>query len=254
MGVVHATAIAPQDLPDDVSLGPFAVVELGALIGHGCRLEAHALVASCASIGDRTRVFPGAVVGLDPQIRPLPDDSGGVRIGSDTVLREHVTVNAGSTPGSFTRVGDRCLLMAGAHVGHDCSVGDDVTLVNGVALGGFVEVEHNATISAMVPVHQYVRIGAYSYVGGGFRVVQDVPPFVLAAGEPLKPCGINVTGLRRCGFGDERIAALKRLYRLFYRSGLNVSEALARFDELEPSADRDRFSAFVVASSRGVIR
>ena len=254
MDPVHSTAVVPPDLGAEVSVGAYSVVEAGASLGEGCRIGSHVAIGPRVVLEERVRVFPGAVLGFDPQVRPLPEQVGWLRVGADTVIREHVTLNVASDADGETRIGRRCLLMTGAHVGHDCRVGDDVILVNGVALGGYVQVEHHASISAMVPVHQHVRIGAYSYVGGGFRVVQDVPPYVLVAGEPLAPHGLNVVGLRRAGFDAEGLRRLRAIYRLFYRSGLNASQALARFDELEPSPERDHFAAFVAASTRGVVR
>jgi UDP-N-acetylglucosamine acyltransferase len=154
----------------------------------------------------------------------------------------------------ITRIGDRCLLMAYVHVGHDCTVGNDVVLVNGATLGGHVQVEEGATISALVPVHQFVRIGAFSYVAGGYRAVQDVPPYVLAAGEPLKPYGLNVTGLKRNGFAPAQMKRLRAIYRLFFRSGLNTSQALTRSNELESSHELEKFVTFVRATQRGIVK
>jgi len=251
---VHPAAIVPAGvtLGRDVEIGPFAVIEPGATIGEGCVIGAHVVIGPEVRLGARVRVFPGAVLGTHPQIRPLPTTAGPLDVGADTVIREHATLNGGSR--GPTRIGRRCLVMTGAHVGHDCVVGDEVTLINGATLGGFVEIEHHAAVSAMVPVHQFVRIGAYSYVGGGFRVVQDVPPYLLAAGEPLRPYGLNVVGLRRAGFSEDQLRGLRAIYRHFFRSGLNTSQALARIDELEPSPERDHFAAFVAASTRGIIR
>ncbi len=257
---VHPTAILPSDviLGDGVEVGPYAVVEPGAVIGAGSRIGPHVTIGPGVVLGRRVQVFPGAALGLPPQIRPSVPELGGVQVGDDTVIREYVTVNAGSRRADgeigSTRVGARCMIMAYAHVGHDCIVEDDVILVNGATLGGFVRVEHHATVSAMVPVHQHVRIGAYSYVGGGFRVVQDVPPYVLAAGEPLKPYGLNVVGLRRNGFTTEQLRRLRAIYHHFFRSGLNTAQALARIEDLEPSFERDHFAAFLRATRRGVIR
>lgn len=257
---VHPNAIVPPGviLGDDVAVGPYSVMEPGAVIGDGCRIGPHVTVGPRVVLGRRVEVFPGAALGLAPQIRPPVRDFGALEVGDGTIIREYVTLNAGSRrPGGdsgCTRIGARCLVMAYGHVGHDSVVGDDVILVNGATLGGFVQVEHHATISAMVPVHQHVRIGAYSYVGGGFRVVQDVPPYVLAAGEPLRPYGLNVVGLRRNGFTDEQMARLRAIYRHFYRSGLNAAQALTRLNDLEPSPERDHFAAFARASRRGLIR
>jgi len=256
MDAIHRTAVVPSDavLGSGCSIGAYSVIESGAHIGTECMIGPHVCIGPKVLMRERVQVFPGASLGLLPQVRPQPKRPGGLDIGADTVIRESVTINAASSAGENTCIGARCLLMAYAHVGHDCRVGDDVTLVNGATLGGYVEIEHHATISAMVPVHQYSRIGAYSYVGGGYRVVQDVPPYLLAAGEPLKPHGLNTVGLRRNGFTEDQMRRLKAIYRHFYRSGLNFAQALARIDELEPCEERDHFASFIEKSERGVIR
>lgn len=258
MSDVHPTAIVPPGvaLGEGASIGPYTVIEPGAVIGEGCRIGPHVCIGPRVVLGARVQAFPGGSLGLLPQMKPAPSEPGGLEVGPDTVLREYVTLN-GASPGhaeGCTRIGARCLLMAYVHVGHDCTVEDDVILVNGATLGGFVHVEHHATVSALVPVHQHVRIGAYSYVGGGFRVVQDVPPYLLVAGEPLRPYGLNVVGLRRNGFTDEQMRRLRAIYRHFYRAGLNTAQALARIEDLEPSVERDRFAAFVAGSKRGIVR
>lgn len=252
---IHETAIVPAGIRvHDVSIGPYAVVEDGAEIGDGCVIGPHVVIRGSVSVGNAVTIHHGASIGGPPQVKPPVRHPGRVSIGNGTVIREYVTVNASSEPDGITRVGDCCTLMAYAHIGHDAVVEHDAILVNGATLGGFSHICHHATVSAMVPVHQYCRVGAYAYVGGGFRVVQDVPPFVLAGGEPLAPHGLNVIGLRRNGFTGEQMRRLKAIYRLFYRSGLNITQALDHIDTLEPSQERDEFAGFIRGSARGVIR
>ncbi|HPU85296.1 MAG TPA: acyl-ACP--UDP-N-acetylglucosamine O-acyltransferase [Candidatus Latescibacteria bacterium] len=253
--VVDETA----QLGSGVTVAPFAIVKAGAVANDGCTIGSHAFIASGVRLGARVQVFSHACLGTIPQTKPQPSREGFLIVGDDTVIREFTTLNSGSVlqdrgGDGTTRIGARCLLMAYVHVGHDCTVGNDVILVNGATLGGHVVVEDFATISALVPVHQFVRIGAYSYVAGGFRAVQDVPPYILAAGEPLRPYGLNVVGLRRHGFTAEQFRRLRAIYRLFFRSSLNTAQALSRSNDLEPSPERDRFVAFLERSQRGVIR
>jgi UDP-N-acetylglucosamine acyltransferase len=253
---VHPTAIIADSvrIADGCQIGPYVVIEDDAVLGDHCVVGPHVCIGRRTVLGDRVEVYHGASLGLPPQARKGGSGLGGLRVGSDTIVREHVTLNAVASENGWTTIGERCLLMAYVHVGHGAQVGDDVILVNGATLGGFVEIEHHATISAMVPVHQYSLVGAYSYVGGGYRVVKDVPPYVMAAGDPLKPHGLNAVGLRRNGFTLEQMTDLRDMYRLFYRSGLNTSQALDRFDELAPSPERDHFAGFVRRSKRGIIR
>ena len=256
MRTIHPTAIVPIEAlrGDGITVGPFVVVEAGAEIDAGCTIGPHAYIGARVRLGANVSVGHGASIGGPPQVRPACESPGGVIIGRGTTIREYVTVNAASKSDGYTCVGRNALLMAYAHVGHDCDVGDNATLVNSATLGGFAVIEHHATLSAMVPVHQYCRVGAYSYVGGGYRVVQDVPPYLLAAGDPLQPHGLNVVGLRRAGFSSDQLRRLKAIYRHVYRSGLNFAQALERFDELESSVERDVFIAFMRISKRGMIR
>ena len=256
MSDIHPSAIIGEGvtLGTGCTVGPFAVIESGAVIGDGCSIHPHVTIGPKVHLGPRVQVFPGAAVGMIPQTKPQPEHPGGVTVGADTVIRECVTLNAATTADAVTRIDERCLLMAYVHAGHDSVVEDDVILANGVTLAGHVTVEQHATISAMVPVHQFVRVGAYSYTGGGFRIVQDVPPYVMAGGEPLTPHGLNSVGLRRNGFTDEQMNRLKKIYRHFYRSGLNTAQALSRADELEDCAEKRAFVHFIEQSSRGIIK
>lgn len=256
MSSIHPTAIVSSESihGDGITIGPYAIIEGGSEIDSGCAIGPHVYIGPNVRLGENVTVGHGASLGGAPQIRPACESPGGVIIGRETTIREYVTVNAASRIDQYTCIGRNALLMAYTHVGHDCDVGDNVTLVNSATLGGFVVVEHHATLSAMVPVHQFCRVGAYCYVGGGFRVVQDVPPYILAAGDPLKPHGLNVVGLRRAGFSSDDLHRLKAIYRHVYRSGLNFAQVLERFDELEPSVERDVFAAFMKISTRGIIR
>ncbi len=252
---VHATAIVDPgaDIAEDVSIGPYAIVGPGVTIGSGTRVAAHAVIERDTAIGDRCEVHYGAVIGGDPQDLKYEGEATTCVIGDRTVIREYVTVNRGTRAQGTTQVGDECLLMAYVHIAHDCVVGDHVILSNAVNLAGHVHVDDWAIIGGMTPVHQFTRIGAHAFVGGCSRVQKDVPPFVKAAGNPAALFGLNVVGLDRRGFPENVKAELKRAYRLFFNSKLNITQALARArSELHPYPEVDRFLSFIEASERGV--
>lgn len=209
----------------DVKVGPYAVVEGDCEVGDNTEIMGHVQILSGTRLGSGCHVHHGAVVGGAPQDISYSGEAGGVTVGDGTVLREFVTVNRGTKDGG-TVIGSEVYLMAYCHVGHDGVVGDEVILANGVQLGGFAQVGDYASIGGMTPVHQFCRVGAHAFVGGGYRVVQDVPPYILATGEPLGFAGLNVVGLRRRGFSTKSRGQIKRAYKLIYRSGQTLSQAL----------------------------
>ncbi len=239
-----------------VRIGPFSYVGPEAVLEDGVVLDSHVRVEGRTRLCRGVRVHAGAILGGPPQ--DLKFRSGTIshlEIGTQTVIRECVTANVGTTEGSTTRIGARCLLMAYSHVGHNTVVGDEVVLANGAQLAGHVEVQDYALIGGLVPIHQFCRIGRYSFVGGGCRVGKDVPPFLRAAGEPLRPSSLNVVGLTRRGFSPETVRALKSAFRLLYRQDLLTEEALDRIQREVPSLPEvEEFVRFVAQSARGIIR
>lgn len=214
---------------------------------------AHAQVLQGTTLGTDCQVFHGAVVGAPPQDLSFEGNNTSTSIGDGTVLREYVTVHRG-TREAGTIIGSQAYLMAYVHVGHDGLIGDNVVLANMVQLGGFAQIHEFASIGGCTPVHQFCRVGAHAFVGGGFRVVQDVPPYVMASGEPLRFGGLNVIGLRRRGFPAEVRTQIKKAYKLIYRSGHNLSQAVAIIrEELESSLEIQMILEFIEQSSRGLI-
>jgi UDP-N-acetylglucosamine acyltransferase len=196
----------------------------------------------------------GSVLGGSPQDVKYRGEPTAVEIGDGTVIREYTTINRATTQSFRTTVGKNCFIMSYVHLGHDCHVGDGVVLVNGVQLAGHVTVEDRAIISGLTAVHQFVRIGRFSFIGGCSRVAQDVPPYTRAVGNPIKLYGLNSVGLRRNNFPDEVVRELKRAYRLFFRSELNLSQAVQRAEaELEPLPEVQEFVRFVSETNRGVV-
>ncbi len=260
--MIHATAIVDRGaaLGGDVEVGPYAVIGPNVTIGDGCSIGAHAVVESHVRMGKGTRVSPFASIGAPPQDLKFRGEETWVEIGEGTTIREYVTVNRGTVGGGgVTRVGSRVLLMAYCHVAHDCHVGDRVIMANAATLAGHITIEEGAFIGGLVGVHQFVRIGTYAIVGALSGVPLDIPPYVKAViGRAQKGTGLyglNVIALKRNGFSPETIAGIKAAYRLLFRSGLPMSEALARAEaELAPSPEVRHLLDFIRASKRGVQR
>ncbi len=257
MADVHPLAVVDPraQLAADVKVGPFCWVGPDVVLGAGTVLDSHVRVAGHTTVGARVRLHAGAVLGGPPQDLKFRGETTFLTVGDDTVVREGATANLASEEGATTRIGAQCLIMAYAHIAHNTVVGDHVILANGVQLAGYVTIEDWAIIGGLTPVHQFVRVGAHSMVGGGCRVSQDVAPYTRAAGEPLKPIGLNAIGLARRGFTAERIAELKQAYRLLYRSELHVEAATARMRaELPPSPELEHFIGFALDTRRGLAR
>ena len=256
MSSIHPTALVAPDarLGNDVSIGAFAIIGENCTLGDGCVVAARASLERNVTLGNNVKVGVGTVLGGDPQDLKFKGEPTVVEIGDDTTIREYATINRGTSQSFRTSVGKNCLIMSYVHLGHDCHVADGVIISNGVQLAGHVTIEDKATISGLVAVHQFARIGRFSFVGGMSRVSKDVPPFIKAVGNPIKLYGLNSVGLQRNNFPDEVIRELKRAYRLFFRSELNVSQALDRARaELHPYPEVEALIRFVDESGRGVV-
>jgi UDP-N-acetylglucosamine acyltransferase len=255
-GRIHQTAIVASDahLGADIEVGPFAIIGEGCVLGDGSVVEARATLERNVTLGANVHVGSGTIVGGPPQDVKYRGEDTTVEIGDGTVIREYATINRGTTQSFKTTVGRNCFVMSYVHLGHDCHIGDGVVLVNGVQLAGHVTVEDRAIISGLTAVHQFVRIGRFSFIGGCSRVAQDVPPYTRAVGNPIKLYGLNSVGLRRNNFPDDVVRELKRAYRLFFRSELNLSQAVQRADaELEQLPEVQEFVRFVSDTNRGVV-
>lgn len=254
---IHPTAlVAPSaQLGTGVEVGPFAIVGDDCVLGDGCVLSARATLERNVRLGREVRVGIGSVIGGDPQDLKFEGETTAVEIGDGTVIREYATINRGTAESLKTTVGRDCFIMTYVHLAHDCHLGDGVMISNGTQLAGHVTVEDHAIISGLVAVHQFVRIGTYSFVGGCSRVAQDIPPYLKAVGNPVKLYGLNSVGLQRNDFDPGVVRELKRAYRLFFRSDLNVSQAIERaHQELEMCSEVRHFLSFVDNSGRGVVR
>ena len=228
----NASVDPRAEIADDVVIGPFCVVGPEVSIGTGTRLENHVTLAGRLRLGQHNHLFPGSVLGTEPQDLSFRGEATEVIVGDHNTLREGVTIHrATAKEQGITSVGDHCYLMAGAHIAHDCRVGNHVVIANDTLLGGHVHVEDQVTLSASAAVHHFTTIGRCSFVGGLSRVVHDVPPFLLADGTPARPRCINTVGLQRNGFPATEIQALGRAYRLLFREQTGVELALERLRE-----------------------
>ncbi|HEX2920393.1 MAG TPA: acyl-ACP--UDP-N-acetylglucosamine O-acyltransferase [Bacteroidales bacterium] len=242
-------------LGKNVKVEPFAYIGPNVEIGDETWIGPHATVMYGARIGKKCRIFPTAVVSGIPQDLKFRGEETTVEIGDNTTIREGATVNRGTAAAGKTTVGHDCLLMALSHIGHDCAIGNNCIIGNGTGLAGEVKVHDYAILSGGTLVHQFVRIGAHVFVGGGGKVRIDVPPFVLADREPLSYMGLNTVGLTRRGFSKERIDEIHDMYRAIYQKGMNFTQAVEFIrNEFKHSEDRDYIIGFFENSERGVIR
>lgn len=254
---IHPTAIidSSAEIGSDVIIGPYCVIEKDVVVGDRTELHSHIVLMSGTRIGRDCKVSPGAVLGNVPQDLKFGGEESELIIGDRTTIREFCTLNRGTEHGgSTTRVGSDCLLMAYSHVAHDCSVGDNVILANGVNMAGHVVIEDNVGISGLTVIHQFTHIGQYAYIGGGSKVSQDVPPYILTSSDPLAYYGPNSVGLRRKGFTGAQISEIKRAYHYIYRTKLNLSQAIEAIKtELSESEVVKNILTFIERSERGLI-
>ncbi|HEX9705594.1 MAG TPA: acyl-ACP--UDP-N-acetylglucosamine O-acyltransferase [Gemmatimonadales bacterium] len=254
--MIHRTALVDPTakLGQDVTVGPYAIVGPHVTVADRCAVAAHAVLERNVRLGSGVKVGYGTVIGGDPQDLKYKGEETWVEIGDDTIIRDYCTVNRGTTATGKTTVGERCFIMTYVHIAHDCTIGNDVILANGIQMAGHVAVDDRAIVSGLTPIHQFVRIGTYAFVGGGSRVNQDVPPFTKAVGNPVHLYGLNSVGLQRAGFTPDIKLALKRAYRLLFNSDLTVSQGIARARaELPALPEVETFLRFIEESQRGVL-
>lgn len=254
-GEIHPTALVSPDavIGEGVSIGAFAIVGEGCVIGDGCTIAPRATLERFVTLAPNVKVGSGSILGGDPQDLKFKGERTTVEIGEGTTIREYATINRGTAHSLRTSVGSNSFIMSYVHLAHDCHIGNGVILGNGVQLAGHVTVEDRAIVSGLSAVHQFVRIGSFSFIGGCSRVSKDVPPYIKAVGNPIKLYGLNSVGLQRNNFPEETVRELKRAYRLFFRSELNVTQARERAaSELPDIPELAHFLQFIDASDRGV--
>ncbi len=256
--MIHPTAIVDKkaEVDKDVEIGAYSIIGDGVFIGAGTWIGPHVVIEPYVAIGKNCRVFQYAAIGASPQSLKFEGEKTYVKIGDRTVIREFVTIHRGTGfGGGITQVGKDNFLMAYTHIAHDCKTGRDVVMANNATLAGHITIGDYATVGGLVAVHQFVRVGKYAFVGGKSAVVKDVPPFMICAGDRAKLHGLNSVGLKRHGFSPQNLAALKRAYRIFFRIGLTLNEALERVKaEVEQVPEVVDLIQFIQSSKRGITR
>lgn len=251
LAYIHPEAV----IGEGCEIGPFCYIDKDVVLGSNNRLMNGVTILSGTRMGNDNRIFPGAVIGAIPQDLKFQGEETATEIGDNNTIRENVTINRGTAAKGKTVVGSNNLLMEGMHIAHDVIVGSGCIIGNTTKLAGEVIVDDFAIISACVLVHQFCHIGSYVMVGGGTRTGQDIPPFVMAAREPVAYCGLNLVGLRRRGFSRDLIENIHNAYRLLYQRGKLREECLKEIRETVPmSPEIEYILDFVTSSKRGIIK
>ena len=259
MTKVHPTAIVSPDaeLAPDVEVGPYAVIGADVEIGPGSTVGAHAVVEGPTRMGARNVIHPHAAVGRDPQDKKYrPGEPSRLEIGDGNTIREFVSINRGTEQGGgVTRMGNDCWLMACTHIAHDCVVGDGVVMANSAGVAGHARIGNHVTLASYSGAHQHCRVGDYSFIAIYAGVTRDVPPYVLVGGQPPKPRGVNVIGLRRHGFSAEQRANIERAYRTLYRKELSRARATEAITEAaREQPELALLAEFLAEPGRGLLR
>ena len=248
---IHPEAV----IGENVTIDAFCVVEKGTRIGDGCHLLTHSVILEHTTLGKNCKVFPGAVIGAEPQDLKFNGEESTVEIGNNTVIRECVTIHRGTVDKHKTIIGNDCLLMAYAHIAHDCIIGNHVVIANTVQLAGHVEIGDYAIIGGLAAAIQFSKIGAHAYIAGGSEVIKDIPPFIKAGRVPLSYVGINSVGLQRRGYSAEKISAIQEIYRTLYLRGFNITQAKAVIEkEIPDSEEKSIILDFINQSKKGILK
>ncbi len=257
--MIHPTAIIDPkaEIGEGVDVGPYSVIEKGVVIDQDTKIEPHVIIREGTHIGKRCHIFQFASIGEAPQFLGYKGEKTLLQIGDQNIIRECVTLHRG-TPhgGGKTVIGNRNYFMAYSHVAHDCQIGNEVIMANAAALGGHIVIEDWAIIGGLVAVHQFVRVGAYAMIGGFSGVLLDIPPYTKAKGDRARLYGLNTIGLKRANFSEETLKALKKTYRIIFRSGLTLEKAVKGVseDEISRIPEVQHLLHFIQHSKRGIAR
>lgn len=253
--MIHQTAIihSKVEIGKNVSIGPYSVIEEDVIIHDNVKIDSHVVIKRWTTIGEGCLIHPGAVLGDTAQDKKFQGERSYLIVGRSNIIREYVTMHRGNNAEGKTLIGDNNFFMVGAHIAHNCEVGNEVIIANYVSIAGHVVIEDRAFISGSVVVHQFVRIGTLSIIGGNSKVVQDVPPYILVDGHPAKAFSLNSVGLSRAGIPEDSKKRLKGAYKLIFRSGVSTSKALQKIKEdIEKDSYVNHLVEFIQNSERGV--
>ena len=256
--LIHPQAIIEEGavIGENVKIGPWTHIAANVVIGDNCHISSHVVINGPTTLGKGNRIFQFASIGEDCQDLKYAGEPTELIIGDNNTFREYCTVHRGTIQdNSLTQIGSNNLFMAYTHIAHDCMVGSHCIMANGASIAGHVHVGDNAIIGGMTGVHQFCHIGDHCFVGANSLILKDIPPYVMASGQPAKPFGLNSEGLKRRGFDKDVILNIKRAYKAVYRQGLTVDEAVNKIADLDGDmAELTMFSDFIKNSSRGIIR
>jgi len=256
---IHPTAVVDPGakIPSSCAIGPYCIVGPNVELGENCELVSHVVLEGPTRLGNNNKIYPFSAVGIGPQDLSYRDEPTRLEIGDCNMIREYVTIHRGTVKGGqLTKIGSDCLIMAYAHVAHDCFIADHVIMANAATLAGHVTVEEWAVVGALCPVHQFVRVGAHSYIGGGTTITQDVLPFSkTSAVREVHAYGANAVGLERRGFSKERVRAIQLAFRTLIASKLNTTQAIERIrSKGEVTEDVEMLLKFIESSERGILK
>jgi UDP-N-acetylglucosamine acyltransferase len=256
--MIHETAIVhpKAEVGENVEIGAYSIVRENVTIGSRTKIGPHVVIDPYVDIGSDCRIFQFAAIGAEPQDLKFSGEKTFVKIGSGNVIREFVTIHRGTADGSgVTEIGEDNLIMAYSHIAHDCKLGRRIVLSNNATLGGHITIGDYSVIGGLVAIHQFVRVGNFAFIGGKSAVVKDIPPYMIAAGDRAKLHGLNVVGLKRQGFSNNTLTMLKKAYRLVFRIGLTLNEAIERVAaEVEQVPEVVHLIEFIKSSERGITR
>lgn len=257
MANIHPTAIVvnPENIPNSVIVGPYAIIEDDVILGENVWIDSHVSIKSGTRIGPGTKIYHSAAVGGPPQDLKYAGEKTELIIGANCKIREYVTMNRGTIAHGKSELGDNCLMMAYSHLAHDCIVGNNAIIANSVQMGGHVEIHDYAIIGGGSLVHQFCRVGVHAMVGGGYKVNQDIIPYSLNAGYPIRCVGLNIVGLKRRGFSEKAIVALKQAFFFLLSSKLKTAEAVAKIEnEIEQIPEIKLVVDFIKSAERGITK
>lgn len=255
--LLHQSAVISKKakLGEDVTVGPYAVIADNVSIGSGTKVGSHCVIEGNTTIGKNCEIFTGAVIGSRPQDLKYKGEKVFLEIGDSNVIREYCTFNPATEEGSKTIVGNGNLFMAYSHVAHDCTIGNNCVFANCSTLAGHVTIEDRSTVGGIVAIHQFVRVGELSIIGGCSKVVQDIPPYSTCDGHPALVYGLNLIGLRRHGISKEAISSLDAAFRIIFNSGLSIKHALEKLESTHPTLTEVKYLIdFIRKSERGLAR
>lgn len=256
--MIHPTAIVDPktEISSDAEIGPYTIIGENVSIGSGTVIGSHVVIEPDVTIGPDCQIFQYAAIGAPPQSLKYKGERTYIKIGRGTIVREFVTIHRGTEfGGGITQIGEECFLMAYTHIAHDCIIGRKVVMSNNATLAGHITIGDYATVGGLSAIHQFVKVGDYAFIGGKSAVVKDIPPFVIAAGDRAKLHGLNTVGLKRQGFSRKTLSELKKVYRIVFRIGITLNEAIERVNaEVEQIPEVVNFVEFIKSSERGITR